>query len=81
VKHEDVYLKEYGAVDEGHRGLEDYLGFYNTDRAHEALGYRTPAEVHFGRDGKSNSMTGVNKKEKEAKRKQTLLLYNATLKN
>ena len=81
VKYEDVYLQEYGAVEEARRGLGDYFGFYNTDRPHEALGYRTPAEVHFGPGGRSNNVTGVNKKEKEAKRKKTLLLHNTTLKN
>jgi putative transposase len=81
VKYEDVYLKDYGMADEARRGLGDYFGFYNTDRPHEALGYRTPAEVHFGPGGRSNNVTGVNKKEKEAKRKKTLLLHNTTLKN
>jgi putative transposase len=81
VKYEDVYLKEYGAVEEARRGLGAYFGFYNTDRPHEALGYRTPAEVHFGPGGRCNNVTGVHKKEKEAKRKKTLLLHNTTLQN
>jgi len=34
-------------VDEARRGLSGHFGFYNTDRPHQALGYRTPAEVHF----------------------------------
>jgi putative transposase len=82
VKYEEVYLKDYGAVDEARAGLRDYFGFYNTTRPHQALGYRTPAEVHFGSSGREcNNVTGVNKKEKEAKRKKTLLLQNPTLKN
>jgi putative transposase len=82
VKYEDVYLKDYGAVDEARQGLEGYLGFYNTGRPHQALGYRTPAEVHFGVGGRQyNHVTGRNKKEKEAKRKKMLLLQNTTLKN
>jgi putative transposase len=48
VKYEEVYLKDYGDVDEVRRGLSGYLGFYNTARPHQALSYRTPAEVHFG---------------------------------
>lgn len=47
VKYEEVYLKDYGGVDEARRGLAGYFGFYNTDRLHQSLGYRTPAEVHF----------------------------------
>ena len=30
------------------RLLEAYLHFYNTQRPHQALGYRTPAEVFSG---------------------------------
>jgi putative transposase len=27
-------------------GLRSYFGFYNTERLHQSLGYRTPAEVY-----------------------------------
>jgi putative transposase len=82
VKYEEVYLKDYAAVDETRQGLGGYFGFYNTVRPHQALGYRTPAEVHFGVvPDKSNNVTGINKKEKEAKRKKMLLLQNTLLKN
>jgi putative transposase len=82
VKYEEVYLKDYETVDAARAGLGEYFRFYNTARPHQALGYRTPAEVHFAAAGTgSNNVTGVNKKEKEAKRKKTLLLHNPTLKN
>ena len=48
VKYEEVYPKEYGDVDEARRSLAAYFELYNTARLHQALGYRTPAEVHFG---------------------------------
>ena len=48
VKYEEVYLKDYGAMDVAWEGVGRYFGFYNTERLHQALGYRTPAEVHFG---------------------------------
>jgi hypothetical protein len=77
-----VYLKDYEAVQEARVSLGDYFRFYNTARPHQALGYRTPAEVHFGvNDGRCSNVTGVNKKEKEAKRKKMLLLQNTTLTN
>ena len=47
VKHEEVYLKDYASVLEAQRGLADYLRFYNGLRPHQALGYRTPAEVFY----------------------------------
>ena len=46
VKHEDVYLKGYADVPELLLGLTDYLVFYNTERSHQSLDYRTPDEVY-----------------------------------
>ena len=48
VKYEEVHLKAYASVLEAQRGLEDYFRFYNGLRPHQALGYRTPAEVFYG---------------------------------
>lgn len=48
VKYEDVYLKGYETVEETQEGLKRYFEFYNTERYHQSLGYRTPAAVHFG---------------------------------
>ena len=48
VKYEDVYLKAYANGLEAHRGLREYFRFYNERRPHQALGYRTPAEVFYG---------------------------------
>ena len=51
VKYEEVYLKAYACVLEAQRGLEDYFRFYNGLRPHQALDYRTPAEVFHGDQG------------------------------
>lgn len=47
VKYEEVYLKDYGDGKDAFEGLGAYFRFYNTERIHQALGYRTPAEVHW----------------------------------
>lgn len=47
VKYEEVYLKEYGSPREAHQGLGSHFEFYNQKRLHQALNYRTPAEVYF----------------------------------
>jgi putative transposase len=49
VKHEHVYLYDYGTVREADAGLARYFRFYNECRRHQGLGGRTPAEVYFGR--------------------------------
>jgi putative transposase len=48
VKYEDVYLRGYESVPELERGLTAYFRFYNTERLHQSLDYRTPAEAHAG---------------------------------
>ena len=49
VKYEEVFIKDYRDVTEAHQGLAQYLNFYNHERIHQALDYRTPASVHFAR--------------------------------
>jgi putative transposase len=46
VKHEDVYLWGYEAVPALEEGLGRYFPFYNEERPHQSLGYRTPAAVY-----------------------------------
>jgi putative transposase len=46
VKYEEVYLHDYASPREARSGLARYLAFYNHARLHQALGYRTPAEVY-----------------------------------
>jgi putative transposase len=46
VKYEDIYLKRYEVVPQLQAGLRDYFPFYNHSRPHQALDYRTPAEVY-----------------------------------
>lgn len=47
VKYEEVYLNHYQTVSEARLGLTEYFQFYNTERLHSSLEYRTPEEVYF----------------------------------
>ena len=46
VKYENIYLHRYESVRELERGLRNYFGFYNGERLHQSLDYRTPVNVY-----------------------------------
>jgi putative transposase len=48
LKYEEVYLKDYESVAEARAGIERYLRFYNYERLHQSLDYRTPAAIYKG---------------------------------
>jgi transposase InsO family protein len=50
VTYEDIYLWRYEGVPQVQQGLGRYFPYYNEERRHQALGYRTPAQVY--REGK-----------------------------
>ncbi len=47
VKYENIYLNQYDTIRQLHAGLTAYFDFYNHERPHQSLNYRTPAEEHF----------------------------------
>lgn len=47
VKYEEVYLHDYLTPRQARLGLTDYFYRYNHVRLHQALDYRTPAEVYL----------------------------------
>ena len=49
LKYEEVYLKDYQSVTEARAGIEKYFRFYNQERLHQSLDYRTPAGIYLAR--------------------------------
>ena len=47
VKYEDIYLKDYEDIPNLIRGLGIYFDFYNQERPHQSLEYRTPASIFW----------------------------------
>jgi putative transposase len=58
VKYEDIYLKDYERVPELESGLTAYFQFYDEERPHQSLGYRTPGEVYRAGLGQANRGEG-----------------------
>jgi putative transposase len=47
VKYEEVYLHDYETALDARVGLKRYFTFYNDQRLHQALAYKTPAQVYW----------------------------------
>lgn len=47
LKYEEVYLKAYQDASEARAEIGKYIRFYNYQRPHQSLGYKTPAEEYY----------------------------------
>ena len=45
LKYEEVFIKAYASVAQARAGIGAWLVFYNNERKHQSLGYRTPADI------------------------------------
>ena len=48
LKYEDVYIYGYKNMIEARSSIGKFIDFYNHERPHQSLGYKTPAEVYRG---------------------------------
>ena len=46
VKYDVIDIKEYERMLDPESGLTDYFCFYDEERPHQSLDYRTPGEVY-----------------------------------
>ena len=46
LKYEDIYLHDYADMPEARQGIARYMEFYNGERMHQSLDYRTPSEIY-----------------------------------
>jgi len=47
VKYENVYLQSYTDGVSLYKGLDEYFKFYNNERHHQSLSYKTPNEMYY----------------------------------
>ena len=47
LKYEEVYLKAYQDASAARAEIARYIVFYNAERPHQSLGYKTPAEEYY----------------------------------
>jgi putative transposase len=47
LKYEDIYLNKYETMPEARIGINRFTHFYNTQRLHSSLEYKTPDEIYY----------------------------------
>lgn len=52
-KREEFYLNEYESVKDLRKAISAYIDFYNQNRWHQSLGYKTPASIYFEQERKA----------------------------
>ena len=57
LKYNEVYLKNYETVKEAIDGIGQFIEKYNNWKPHQSLDYKTPAEVYFGNELKTQEFT------------------------
>ncbi|MFH0702268.1 MAG: IS3 family transposase [bacterium] len=47
LKYEDIYLNKYETMTEARIGINKFTHFYNVQRVHSSLEYKTPDEIYY----------------------------------
>lgn len=58
VKYEEVYLHEYESGLEAWSRLDAFFKFYNSERKHQSLGYKTPTSIYYSGNQNQRSLEG-----------------------
>ncbi len=78
LKYEEIYPKCYDTVFEAKAGISAYINFYNNERLHQALDYKTPSEVYnsslLSISTNTNSTTDLNNLIKIDLQKEQLMI-------
>jgi putative transposase len=59
LKYEDIYLNNYETIAEARIGILKFTHFYNTERFHSSLDYKTPDDVYFNNTRIDSNVGGI----------------------
>ena len=48
IKQEQIYINPPDSIQELRKQIDDFIGFYNYQRPHQSLNYKTPSQIYFG---------------------------------
>ena len=60
IKYEAYYLNEYSTFTELYLGIKEYIEFYNNERPHQSLGYKTPKMIYDGAKHNRENLFTIN---------------------
>ena len=66
LKYEEVFIHSYDTVKQLREGIRNYINFYNKERFHQSLDYKTPYEVYtlgLLENNKIKELEAINNKE------------------
>jgi putative transposase len=47
LKYENIYLNDYADLKDLRQGISNYIQYYNFERMHQSLDYKTPADIYL----------------------------------
>jgi putative transposase len=56
VKQEQIYLNPPDSLEDLRRGIGKFIKFYNYQRPHQSLSYKTPSQIYYGDDTKRRAI-------------------------
>jgi putative transposase len=56
VKQEQIYLNPPDSLEDLRRGIGKFIKFYNYQRPHQSLSYKTPSQIYYGDDSKRKAI-------------------------
>jgi len=62
LKYEEVYVRDYADGHDAHKSLMSYIRFYNRERRHQSLAWRTPEEVYRERPSRQVPSLGQDRR-------------------
>lgn len=67
LKYEEIYLKSYDNVTELKQEVGAYINYYNHEREHQSLGYKTPFEVFEKTEDSFKFLNGYSSKNEKVR--------------
>ena len=67
LKYEEIYLKSYDNVAELKQEVSAYIDYYNHEREHQSLGYKTPFEVFKKTEDSFKFLNGYSSKNEKVR--------------